>query len=257
MNTTDQTIQAAIRRFASGGARRSVAVQRLEDGAPLLHEAGHAPRPAASVIKLALAIAAEEAFQANRLNGDETRRVADLPDTRYASVIHGLSPDHRLSLREMLHLTLITSDNPMTTCLLDAVGMAAVNAVLRRLAAHPESRMDVGFDETALGPRGRANRLTAADAIALMAHIHAHYPTLEAALASSLRNTRLSLFLDEDWHAPHKTGSLNGVVNDVGMVAHKGRGFLIAVLTDGEADPVATARTIGTLARAVADAVLV
>ena len=70
-------------------------------------------------------------------------------------------------------------------------------------------------------------------------------------------NTILPLLLPAEIEIAHKTGSLHGVRNDVGIVyapGESGGPYAVAVLSRNMADPIAGARTLADISRAVWDA---
>lgn len=70
-------------------------------------------------------------------------------------------------------------------------------------------------------------------------------------------NTILPLLLPAETEIAHKTGSLHGVRNDVGIVyapGESGGPYAVAVMSRNMADPIAGARTLADISRAVWDA---
>ncbi len=228
-------LEAILLGFCGEDAGRSVAL-RVRD-LPDLSVRAAVPRPAASVIKIALAMAVARAGAEGRLDLDEQVPVAVFSETRYVSILAAFDPGRTLSLREISRLALITSDNPLAVYLQARVGLDAVNALLAQVCG-PGCRMDAGFSEAELGPAGRANILTANAALDLLDAVRADpaFAELLGALDHNLRNTRIPALLPDDVWIAHKTGSLNGVVNDVGVVRGQGVEFAVAFLTDGQPD---------------------
>lgn len=217
--------------------------------------AADVPRPAASVCKLFVAIAALIAGRDGGLDLDATVAVADLPPTCNPSVTSALRPDHRLSIDELAGLMLATSDNRIADHLVAMVGPATITDAARTIGAR-DTVVSVGFDDEHLGPSGRANLTTASDcARALHAiAVEATFDAIRPALRSSLFNTRILSALPDEIVVSHKTGTLTGVVNDVGTMHAPGGDLIVCFLTDGQADHAATSAAIGQCARAVLDA---
>lgn len=237
-------LQASLEAFAGVDPGRSVAI-RLS-GLPDLAIRGSEPRPAASVIKVALAMAAVRLGASGRLDLDAQVPVSAFPKTRYVSILHGFDPGRTLSVREVCRLCLITSDNPLAVHLQERVGLDAVNALLADIGCGAPCHMGAGFSEAELGPVGRANILTALHALDLFTAVRTDppYADLLTALDNNLRNQRIPAQLPDDVLVAHKTGSLNGVVNDVGVVRGQGIEFTVAFLTDGQPDPAKTSDDI-------------
>jgi len=242
-------IQHLLDSFASGGPCRSVSFEGLTPATKVLSTSGDVPRPAASVIKLPLFMAALRAHGAE--NPVFYRR--DLSETRYATILSALEPDHRFSLKELVKLGIITSDNPIAVALGERTGFDTVNSLLRDIGCSPKASMAAGFSEAELGPRNRENLLTTDDCLLILKAIDADFPDIKDAMSNNLRNTRINLFMPESWDVPHKTGSLEGVVNDIAIIDNGEKRFAITYLTDNEADPDKTATEIGRNALAVAE----
>ena len=108
-----------------------------------------------------------------------------------------------------------------------------------------DTAIDVGFSDDYLGPLGRANVTTARDVYKLLLECQQDvYREVREFLAQNQRNNRLALRIPESTRVEHKTGSLEGVVNDAGVI-RSSRDLAVVVLTDHEQDPVGTARDIG------------
>jgi beta-lactamase class A len=74
-----------------------------------------------------------------------------------------------------------------------------------------------------------------------------------AALQNNLRNNRIPALLPEHVAVIHKTGSLDGVANDVGIVQDDRVAFSVAFLTDRQADTVRASSDIAACALAIFD----
>ena len=211
-------------------------------------------RPAASLLKIPLAIAVHRAAATGRLDLDCRVRVDQLPTSRFASVLDVFAPGHELTLRELCGFALATSDNRAARHLLALVGVDAVNDALRA-AGCAESRMAVGFADDELGPVGRANVTTAADMLELLRFLHDHEDLGEVvhAMERNPLNARIPLRLPDDGRIAiaNKTGSLAGVVDDVALIREGGLVLAVAVLCDGQDDNARTGIEIGDCARAV------
>jgi beta-lactamase class A len=247
-----QKIEQALAAFAGPGRAAAVALLSAPDDVVGVNT--RVLTPAASVAKIAIAMAAADMISAGAL--DPTHRIAvrDTAATRYCSVLKAFDEDATLSLREALRLSLITSDNPLIVKLMQLTPFAAIQNALSDNGA-PDTVIVAGFSEAELGPANRVNVTTAADCIALLTALtrEPRYDFIRTALENNLRNTRIPRLLPDDAIIAHKTGSLAGVVNDVGVVngAHP---FAIAFLSDGQRDPWAAEHDIAIAACAVYEA---
>lgn len=238
----------ALDRFVAAEPSRSIAVTTFTGPEWSDARDGDVARPAASLLKVPLVLAVLGAARSGVVDLDQTVRRRELPDSRFPSVIDVLDGSHALTLRELCGIALATSDNPAAEHLLGLVGHGAVNRVLGDLGCS-KSRLEVGFADAALGPMGRANVTTASDMLRLLRHIHesAELAVVARGMQSALRATGIPLRLPDDGSVvvAHKTGSLAGVVNDVGVVESSDVTFAVAVLCDGQRDPAVTNIDIG------------
>ena len=243
---TQARIEAAVHEFVGEEEGRSVALRTLRGPAVEVLAAAEIPRPAASLVKVPLAVAVYERARAGTLSLDQQVPRRALGTTAYPSILEVFEPDHLFTLGELCRLMLSTSDNPVSQYLLDLVGMDAVRQEARRLGAR-QTTVAVGFTDPELGSAGRANLTTAADVLAIMASVAAdpYYQPLIRGMRNSMRNFRLPLRLPDELHVAHKTGSLLGVVNDAGVVYGANTDLAVAFLTDRQADTARTSIAIG------------
>lgn len=209
---------------------------------------GDAVRPAASLLKLAVVLAIFRAAQRGAADLNDRVHRRDLPRSRFAGVIDVFDEDHVFTLRELCGLALATSDNPIANHLVALTGFSAVNQVLEDIGC-TNSQLVTGFADEHLGPTGRSNESSAHDMLLILEHIRANAnlrPVLNG-MTSSLRNSRIPLRMPDDGtvRIAHKTGSLEGVVNDAGIVEGQGHTLLVAVLCDDQVDSAATSTAIG------------
>jgi len=238
-------VAAVLERFCAHDPGRSAGARVLSGAATGVEISvrGWVPRPGARVLKLPLAIAAHR--RGDRWLDDRVAREA-LPESVYPNVLAAFDPGRALSRRELCALSLITSDNAAASHLLTLVGADGVNEELRALGCRA-TRIVVGFEDRLLGPPGRANVISADDALRLLARVYED-PALagvEHALRNTILNQRIPLLLPDDVAVAHKTGSLDGVVNDVGIVYGQAGDVALAFLCDGQGDAPTTEVAIG------------
>jgi len=256
-------VQALVEAFCGDDPGRSAAVWSLrfaagQSAAGLAGVRGDVPRPAASIMKVPMAIALLDRAAGGAVTLAAEVSVADLGGTRYASLLAAFAPGRSLTLMELLGLALIVSDNPATVRVMSEITLADINAVLRQAKCSAGAHAAAGFTEAELGPANRVNTLTAEDCVILFHYLAAkpRYQPILKFLENNLRNNRIPALLADDVVVAHKTGSLDGVVNDAGMVSRGGRSFTIAVLCDGQPDPMATSREIAELSARLCDLLL-
>ena len=246
-----------IEQFCGRDDGRSVALASGRDSRIVVGCRQHVPRPAASVIKVATVMALYDRAHAGSLDLDEQVAIKDLGETRYCSILKSFDQNRALSVREIAALSLITSDNPATQHVLSRITMDDVGRVLQGCRCSTHAVMAAGFSEPELGSPNRANVLTAEDAVRLFSQLQSspRYAPVVTFLENNLRNARIPALLPEDVAIAHKTGSLDGVVNDAGIVSRGTTSFIVAFLCDAQADPIATQNEIAACALALFDTI--
>ena len=212
------------------------------------------PRPAASLLKLPLALAAERAFGAGGLDPLATVPVGRLvAGDRGPEALRVLRPDLQLSAADVLGLCLALSDRACADWLLEAVGLDAVRDVVN----------DLGCDATIMSadrddPGGPlVGRTTARDALRLVAASTdaARYPLTARALQHTVRNSRIPLGADGlDVRIAHKTGGLAGVAHDVAVLDCHGGTLWLAFLTEKQHDTLVSGYEMGICTRGLLQA---
>lgn len=214
---------------------------------------GDVLRPAASVMKVPLLMTVYRQAANGAIDLDRSVALESFSTTRYVSILAAFDAGRQLSLREVSRLAVITSDNPLAVHLQGLVDFASVNRLLEDIGCAPQCRMAAGFSEGELGPRNRISVLTTDACIRIWTALKhdAAYADLMIALKNNLRNQRIPALLPDEVAVFHKTGSLEGVVNDVGILEDERVSFALAFLTDGQSDPLKTTNDIAACSLAV------
>lgn len=241
-----RSVESAVAEFVGEEAGRAVALRALRGPAVAVAVNADVVCPAASLVKVPLAVAVYEAARRARLSLDQCVSRRQLGVTAYSSILEVFQPDHPFTLAELCGLMLSTSDNPTSQYLLELVGMDAVNEHAKRLG-RGDTLIKVGFTDPELGQVGRANLTTAADMVSILAAVvvDPYYQPLVRGMRNSMRNFRLPLRLPDELHVAHKTGSLLGVVNDAGVLYGRNSDLVIAFLADHQTDTARTSIAIG------------
>jgi beta-lactamase class A len=144
-----------------------------------------------------------------------------------------------LSLGQLAGLMISVSDNTATNVLIDELGFERINALAARLELDDTRLGRKMMDVEDLNPR-ETNLTSAADMVALLAEIYGG-----DLLSRESREFMLELLRDQrtgyklpaglppDTEVAHKTGELDAIEHDAGIVLLPGRSFAVAVLTEG------------------------
>ncbi|WP_093146414.1 serine hydrolase [Saccharopolyspora antimicrobica] len=190
--------------------------------------------PAASTIKVLIMISALRAVQGGRIGLDDE---VELPAQRVggAGLLRLLRSVDRISLRDLITLMIVVSDNAATNAVIDAVGFAAIRdcaadlgctdtRVERRLMHHHEPGRN---ETTALDQARVLDRLAGGTALPPELTEHAL-----GVLAEQQVRDRLPALLPVGANCWNKTGELLGLRHDVGLLGTDRPQAVIAVLVD-------------------------
>lgn len=215
----------------------------------------------ASTIKLVIMAELMSRVQAGSLSLEETITVTAEMKTGGDGILKELEPGHSFSLREIMTLMIIVSDNQATNILIDLLGMDAIN---RRAEA-------MGLKQTVLGRKmmdseakkqGRDNFISANDMAAILQAIY--HGTLIDAEASKVmleillrqqQNGRLQLYLPEELPMAHKCGDLDFLENDGGIIYAPEHPYILVVLTSEMPSNKEGREVIGTVSKLVYDSI--
>ncbi|WP_409294640.1 serine hydrolase [Peribacillus sp. SCS-26] len=208
------------------------------DGAAAVCNGG-AVMPAASLIKLPIMLAA---FRLNEQGRFPLGRRMNIPLSQKAGgagVLHILSEETSLSVKDLLALMIIVSDNTAANMLIDLIGFDEINRVIQ----------EAGLKDTVLARKmmdwdakneGRDNFTTAHDMIICLKAIgegsylspESRAEAIKIMLSQQFQDKLPSRMNLEKVQAANKTGELPGVEHDCGIFFHGQSRAYAAVLID-------------------------
>ena len=247
-----EKLQTLSRKLARRPGEIAIIAQSKRD--PALSVSIHADQliASASVIKAAIACTAVDLAQRGDLDLNAPVLKSDLSKTFYCSILEAFDATDTLTLKALIGLMIIVSDNPATNAVLDAVGMDKVNAWCAANGM-TGTNLTVGFDDASLGAPLRANLTTAQDCLRLLETIDTQprYAFIKRMLQNNLRNERIPKFLPDDALIAHKTGTLAGLVHDIAIVESPVADYYLIVLADDLEDEAAFVRDMAVFSEAV------
>ncbi|WP_239335310.1 serine hydrolase [Frankia sp. CiP3] len=245
-------IQDAVDAYVATEPGRSVAIDTLRGVKVRAGRNADVPRPAASLLKVIIAVAAYDKAAQGGLDLDESVSRSSLGRTAYPSVLAAFADEDLLTVHQLCRLMLITSDNAAADLILARVGIETVNETAGRLGTS-HTKLVVGFRDDQLGQVGRQNITTAQDMNHVFAGLarNSRYSPILAALRNNLRNSRIPLRLPDTLPVAHKTGSLAGVVNNSGIIYGDQVDLAASFLSDHQKDQAKTSLEIGELVASV------
>ena len=251
-DTVLQQLERLSETFADRSGEIAIIAQSKRDPELTVSINADAALPSASVLKAAIACTAADLAAQSKLDLSRTISKSELDETFYCSILHAFDGSDRLTVKNLIGLMLIVSDNPATTAVLKFTGRDQVSDWLARNGLK-DTNFAVGFDDASLGQPLRANLTSASNCLALLQLIDRDpsYAFVKRMLANNLRNERIPKRLPDDAVIAHKTGTLAGLVHDVAIVDSPVANYYLVVLADGLEDEAAFARDLAAYSESV------
>lgn len=217
--------------------------------------------PSASTIKILILAGLAEAVADGRLSLDSTLSAA--PEIRLggSGVLNWLDAKLHLTLRDHAWLMTAISDNSTSNVLMNAVGIEAINALGERLDVG-DTRLGRNFMDRNIPPGPSKNRATAQGLVNILTAIyHDEIATPELCawmrqcLADQQHCDRLARHLPDGVEYAGKTGTIEGIAHDCGVITGPRGHVAAAVLTQGYRNPYDADRFIGRIGTAIGEMV--
>ena len=254
---TAGAITSAIEAVEAQGGTAGVAII-TPDGERFSHNGGKVFR-SASTVKIPVMVEIFRQIEQGELDHTDVIVLSDDDRVPGSGVLTHLHEGLELTLDDLLYLMISISDNSATNMLVELVGLEAINATMRDLSMAESSmnRRMLGRTPRADEPENWATPDDYAAAMLAIVNDAAASPASCAAmrdlLAKQQNTTRISRHLPEGTRWGSKTGSLPGVVNDVGFIAGPSGTLVIACYLSGLGELEGEA-AIGEIAKAAYDA---
>jgi beta-lactamase class A len=257
---TDQatwpSVSAAIA-LAPPATRIGVSVRDLANGTTFSNQ-DDLVFPAASTIKMVILIGLARAIDEGRLQPTDKAPVLTTQKVGGSGVLNWLETGLELTLQDHAWLMIAISDNTASNVLIDAVGIPAIHDVQRSLGLLSTS-LNRRFLGRLPGEGEPENVACARDlTTVLSAIVDGTAASTERSgwmlnlLADQQHTNRLPRHLPEGVTFSGKSGSLNRLSHDAGLLRGPGGSAIVAVLTQGFDDPYEADAFIGTIGTAVA-----
>lgn len=213
----------------------------------------------ASTVKIPVMVEIFRQIEQGELDHSDIILLSDDDRVPGSGVLTHLHAGLELTLDDLLYLMISISDNSATNMLVDLAGLEPINATMRDLGM-VESSMNRRMLGRTPRPDEPENWATPDDyAAAMLAIVNDSAASPESCaamrdlLAKQQNTDRISRHLPEGTRWGSKTGSLPGVVNDVGFITGTAGTLVIACYLNGLGEPEGEA-AIGAIAKAAYDA---
>jgi beta-lactamase class A len=199
--------------------------------------------PQASTIKIAVLA---ELYHQNQQSLQGASGKAKLSDTYTvqtsdlvadSDIMGGLTPGvSKITNRDLATMVVAVSDNSATNVLIDRVGMNNVNALLDTLGL-PHTRLRRKMMDIKAASEGRENVSTPREMLSLLEQIYSGKVVNQELtddlikVLSTHKNSWIARELPEGLSVADKTGELEGVRNDCGIILVPNRPYILCVMT--------------------------
>lgn len=183
-----------------------------------------APLLAASIIKLPMMAEAFRQFDAGLLDPGRLVTVSAQDKVPSCGVLTYMHDGLAVTVRDLVTLSIIVSDNTATNLLMDIIGIDNVNAFLDAQGMRKTRLRRKMFDREA-AKRGLQNTIAAGEIGGLLERLYhgkVVSPDASAEMLSILKdqqlNSKIPFRFAEKMEIAHKTGEDDGITHDVGIV---------------------------------------
>ncbi|MBV8070198.1 MAG: serine hydrolase [Acidobacteriaceae bacterium] len=244
----DEQIKTKLQAFHG---QVSIYAKNLDSGATYSLN-GEEPVRTASTIKLAIMTECFAAVNEGKLNLGEKLTLSADEKVPGAGLLHEFSDGDQLPVRDLIDLMIVMSDNTATNMLLDRVGGNAVNArmqqlgfeqmrVMRKIGGSKSASFNPGVTTEGAKPENKKwgiGRSSPYEMAMLMEKLYRGELVSKAASAEMLailkrQRDRDGIARDmQDVEVANKTGALDHLRSDVGIVYSKRGNIAIAITID-------------------------
>lgn len=230
----DETwLEQAVERRLEKGVSVSVYCRRLDGGREIRWQ--DKVMPSASLIKVPILVCAFRREKEGLLSFAQKQAVYDAVE---GGSFFDLPQGAVVSVWDLLFHMIVESDNTCTNMLIDLLGFDAVNEEIRRQGmAHTVLRRKMMDFEAAAA--GRENVTTAADMGRLFIRLAQgrcldpeRDKTMRQILAAQEDNCILPAQIPHNVAVEHKTGQLDGIYHDCGLVWKPGGPYVCCLMAD-------------------------
>ena len=207
------------------GGTLHVAVRDLQTGDTLRHHAEDKCKTA-SVIKLPILVHVALCVHEGSVSWDEKLALTDAEKVDGSGVLTQLTAGLELSLRDVCTLMTVVSDNTGTNMVIERVGAEAINSRMRGLGLPVTTCFRKAYSpDTEAGKEYGLGVTTPDEMLDLLTRL-ARHEIGDAAVSKDILHTLAGQFyrdaiprlLPADWKYQGKTGAVDAVRNDVGIV---------------------------------------
>ena len=216
------------------------------------------PMRSASMIKVFILAAVMEKANRGEINIDETLTLRDSDKVGGSGILAGYSSGTELTLREVMELMITHSDNTATNMVIDRVGMSAINEYIQSRGYSDTilRRKMMDFDAIAAG---RENFSSVRDLGNFFTRLYNYecvseeYDKIMIDFLVKQTDTGCFPAALPDKQIAHKTGALDGLYDDGGIIYSNAGDTVLVIMTENFTGEYNTIQHMKAFARAVVD----
>lgn len=216
------------------------------------------PMRSASMIKVFILAAVMEKAKQGKINIDKVLTLKDSDKVGGAGILAGYPSGTKLTLREILELMITHSDNTATNIVIDRVGMKTINKYIKKQGYNDTILRRKMMDYDAIAA-GRENFSSVRDLGTFFTRLYNYECVNEEydkiMLDFLVKQTDTDCFPAAlpDKQIAHKTGALNGLYDDGGIIYSDAGDAVLVIMTENFTGEYNTIQHMKAFARAVID----
>lgn len=212
----------------------------------------------ASLIKLLVLAEIIRQIKAGRL--DLWQRITVQAEAKVDySILTLLETGNKYSLQDLLTLMIVQSDNTATNILIDMVGMDHINRTCGDLDL-PDTVLQRKMMDRNARKVGHENYTSASDMARFLSLLYrgevfdkASSTYMVEIMKKQLENSMMRLYIPDETVIAHKSGELEGIAHEAGIIFHEKGDYVLVVLTWNAVRNNEARQTIGQISKLVYD----
>ena len=209
----------------------------------------------ASLIKILIMATVMKNIKENTLSLENKISITENMKTNGDGILKELSAEHKFSIKELITLMIILSDNQATNILIDIVGMENINILAQELELK-QTVLERKMMDNVARENGKDNYCCADDIALLLKMIFEKNLVDEKSsdlmleiLLKQQQGERFQRYLPDDIKIAHKCGDLKNVENDAGIIWTRSKKYILVVLVSFVKNNLEAKQIIGEISR--------
>lgn len=193
--------------------------------------------PSASTIKLLILIELLRKVNIGELDLDTTIKIKDYDIVDGDGILKEINTEVSLKLIDIATLMIIVSDNYATNILIDVLGFENINKTINQLNLN-DTKLQRKMMDSEAKSQGLDNLTSSSDMISLLKLLYNNklispkFSKLIIDIMLKQQVSGINSLLPEELAIAHKTGDLDFLEHDVGLVFLENSNYAIAILTN-------------------------